>query len=221
MEGVIEEKPVKDMALTLRIRVRLLLSLTRRFSIMQLEERPTRSVSSSRTDVRGSLCRTWKPRGIGRASCSSGDRTNTLSKILLRARFQQFGGTQNWFASAGTLTLVVPFRPRRFRSARWTPVTLRKNDQCKHRKPIKPLTVLRLVKLWPHVRRHGREIGQVYRVGYYCRHCGLDIVWLVDRDGNYNWTADHEFLDRFFEILVRSRERSLYGRNRPEIGKLP
>lgn len=83
--------------------------------------------------------------------------------------------------------------------------------------PIPPRTVLRLSKLWPHARKQGRERGQVYRVGYYCRHCGRDVVWLVDDDGHYNWTADREFIERHFEVLEVSRERSLYGKGKPAI----
>jgi hypothetical protein len=86
--------------------------------------------------------------------------------------------------------------------------------------PLRPLTVLRLKRLWPQARKHGHEIGQIYRVGYYCKNCGLNVIWLVDSDGTYDWTADQEFVDRFFEIVEPSRERSLYGKNRPKLGKL-
>lgn len=87
-------------------------------------------------------------------------------------------------------------------------------------KPIPPKTVLRLTKLWPHARKQGREIGQIYRVGYYCPHCGRDTIWLVDPNGIYNWTADREFVERFFEVITASQERSLYGKGRPKIGPL-
>ena len=86
--------------------------------------------------------------------------------------------------------------------------------------PLPPRTILRLSKLWPHARKHGRERGQVYRVGYYCRCCGRDTIWLVDRNGAYNWTADHEFIERFFEVVELSRERSLFGKGKPKIEPL-
>jgi len=85
--------------------------------------------------------------------------------------------------------------------------------------PIRPLTVLRLKKLWPHARKHGHAIGQIYRVGYYCKDCGVHTIWLVDNAGSYNWTVDQKFVDNFFEIVQPSHERSLYGRNRPKLGK--
>jgi hypothetical protein len=88
------------------------------------------------------------------------------------------------------------------------------------RKPLPPRTILRLTKLWPHARKQGRERGQIYRVGYYCRHCGPTIVWLVDRNGNYKWTAARQFIDRFFEIVELSSERSLYGKGKPKLGPL-
>ncbi|HEX8312568.1 MAG TPA: hypothetical protein VF614_14695 [Chthoniobacteraceae bacterium] len=86
--------------------------------------------------------------------------------------------------------------------------------------PLPPLTLLRLIRLWPHARRHGREIGQLYRVGYYSPQDGLDCVWLVDRNGAYNWTADHAFVAKHFEMIRRSRERSRYGAQRPRLSPL-
>lgn len=86
--------------------------------------------------------------------------------------------------------------------------------------PIPPRTVLRLAKLWPHARKQGHERGQIYRVGYYCRHCGRDTIWLVDSNGGYNWTADRTFIDRHFELVEVSNERSLYGKGKPKIEPL-
>jgi hypothetical protein len=88
------------------------------------------------------------------------------------------------------------------------------------KKPLPPRTVLRLVRLWPHARKQGREVGQIYRVGYYCRDCGPRIVELVNSQGEYKWTADHEFIERHFQLVELSDERSLYGRNRPKLGRL-
>jgi len=87
-------------------------------------------------------------------------------------------------------------------------------------RPIPPRTVLKLRRLWPHARRHGREVGQTYRVGYYCRSCGTETIWLVGADGRYNWTADRPFVSRFFDVVETSNERSLYGRNRPRLTPL-
>jgi len=81
----------------------------------------------------------------------------------------------------------------------------------------KPLTVLRIIKLWPHARKKGHEVGQIYRIGYYSKQDGLELIWLVDDNGEYNWTADNEFIDKYFEIIEPSKERSIYGNNRPKI----
>ncbi len=86
--------------------------------------------------------------------------------------------------------------------------------------PLPPRTVLRLARLWPHARKRGREVGQIYRVGYYCKGCGTDLIWLVDADGGYNWTADRRFIVRYFEVVELSHETSLYGRKRAPLGPL-
>ena len=86
------------------------------------------------------------------------------------------------------------------------------------RKILSPLSVVRIRKLWPHARKQGREIGQVYRVGYYCKDCGTEDIWLVDENGNYSWTVDLDFIENFFEIIEESNEPSLYGEGKSPIG---
>jgi hypothetical protein len=49
---------------------------------------------------------------------------------------------------------------------------------------------------------------------------GLDCIWLVNEEGNYEQAIDHEFVNKFFEIESISRERSLYGRGRPKLRPL-
>ena len=60
------------------------------------------------------------------------------------------------------------------------------------------------------------KAGRVFRVGYYSKMDGLDCIWLVDETGNYDQTIDHECLNKFFEIRSIAKERSLYGRGRPQ-----
>ena len=88
------------------------------------------------------------------------------------------------------------------------------------KRPLPPRTVLRLLRLWPHARKQGCEIGQIWRVGYYSRQDGDDTVWLVDQNGKYSWTANHDFISRHFEIVEISNEKSLYGAARETIGPL-
>jgi len=49
---------------------------------------------------------------------------------------------------------------------------------------------------------------------------GLDCIWLVNEKGKYEQTIDHDFLQRHFEIETVSKERSLYGKNRPQFGPI-
>lgn len=83
---------------------------------------------------------------------------------------------------------------------------------------LPPHTTLRLTKLWPHARRRGHEIGEFWRVGYYCKHCGLDTIWLVNKGGTPCWTVDLPFVEKHFEAVVKSTDRSLYGKGRPPMG---
>lgn len=85
------------------------------------------------------------------------------------------------------------------------------------KRPISPLSIVRIKTLWPHARKQKHEVGQTLRVGYYSPQDGLDCIWLVDDAGNYFWTIDQEFLDKHFEIVERSKETSLYGRARPRL----
>lgn len=85
------------------------------------------------------------------------------------------------------------------------------------KRPIPPLSVVRLKKLWPHARSKGHEIGQTLRVGYYSRQDGLDCIWLVNDEAEYFWTMDHDFLEEHFEIQNRSTETSFYGASRPKM----
>lgn len=60
--------------------------------------------------------------------------------------------------------------------------------------------------------------GRIFRIGYYSKQDGLDCVWLVDDDGNYNETVDQEMIRTHFEVLERSGETDFYGVDRPVIG---
>jgi hypothetical protein len=80
--------------------------------------------------------------------------------------------------------------------------------------PIPPRSVVR--KARREVRSDG-DIGRIFRIGYYGQIDGLDCIWLVSEDGDYEQTTDHEGLYRCYDVLMVSDERSLYGKNRPKI----
>ncbi len=50
------------------------------------------------------------------------------------------------------------------------------------------------------------------------------MVWIVSGSSMpraaINWTADHAFIAQHFEIVRLSKERSMYGSNRPQLGRL-
>lgn len=64
------------------------------------------------------------------------------------------------------------------------------------------------------------QVGRQFRVGYYCRNDGLDTVWLVNEEGEYEQSIDHESLLRYFVIDKLSKETDLYGRKRARLGRL-
>lgn len=84
-----------------------------------------------------------------------------------------------------------------------------RRNEMKRKEIVMPGTKLKLVKLWPHGRKR-HETGERWKVGYYCRTCGLDTIWLVDKKGKYSWTIDYDFLNKHFEIKEKSKIRNLY-----------
>jgi hypothetical protein len=65
-----------------------------------------------------------------------------------------------------------------------------------------------------------KEVGRKFRIGYYSKMDGLDCIWLVDAKGKYNQSIDHEYLNKFFDIQFIAKERSLYGRGRPQFSPI-
>ncbi len=92
------------------------------------------------------------------------------------------------------------------------------SDRWKMKNPVPPLSVVVLKKLWPHARKQGHEIGEQRRIGYYSRQDGLDCIWLVNQKGEYDWTIDHSFLRKHFDVIERSEETSFFGVRRKVIG---
>jgi hypothetical protein len=85
-------------------------------------------------------------------------------------------------------------------------------------KPLPPRTVLRLVKLWPHARKKGHDIGEIRRVGFYSEQDGLDCIWLVNDEGEYDWTADHRWVFDKFEIVNLANETDFFGKSKRRLG---
>jgi hypothetical protein len=82
--------------------------------------------------------------------------------------------------------------------------------------PIPPLSVVRAAyKGRSHSFR--KQNGRIFRVGYYSRMDGLDCIWLVNDEGRYEQTVDHEFLYRHFDIIHFADHTNWYGRRCPKI----
>src|SRR6266446_4550433 len=87
-------------------------------------------------------------------------------------------------------------------------------------RPISPRTVVELVRADRRTGAWKANIGRRFRVGYYNRQDGLDCIWLVNDEGEYEQTTDHEALSKYFKIIKRSKEKDLFGRNRRRLPRL-
>jgi len=77
-------------------------------------------------------------------------------------------------------------------------------------RPYLPGTVLELIRLWPHARKHGYDRGDRFLVGPYCPGCGPGIVWLFRPGGEPECTADPQWLNQHFKVVLLSKSRCLY-----------
>lgn len=83
--------------------------------------------------------------------------------------------------------------------------------------PIPPLSVVRLSRADRQAPNWRRQTGRIFRVGYYSRMDGLNCIWLVNDEGEYEQATNHEFLYRYFDIVQLSNHKNWYGRRRPRI----
>jgi HEAT repeats len=87
-------------------------------------------------------------------------------------------------------------------------------------KIIPPRSRVRLIRADGQPPALREDVGRQFRVDYYSRKDGLDCIWLVNEDGEYEQTTDRKFLLKYFDIEHLSREGSLFGRGRPRLGKI-
>jgi hypothetical protein len=95
---------------------------------------------------------------------------------------------------------------------------MRKPSSVPMSKPIPPKSVVRLVASPKPSPRWKKNVGAIFRVGYYSRKDGLDCVWLVNESGEYQETVDHDYLSKYFDVIQISDEKNLYGMRKPPIG---
>ncbi|MCA9469427.1 MAG: hypothetical protein KC643_28840 [Nitrospira sp.] len=86
--------------------------------------------------------------------------------------------------------------------------------------PIPPRSIVELIKADKKTPCWKDRLGKRYRVGYYSKNDGLDVIWLVDDKGIYEGTTDHKFLFKYFKIIRLSKETDLYGLNRSRLGPI-
>jgi hypothetical protein len=82
--------------------------------------------------------------------------------------------------------------------------------------PIPPLSIVRASYKGRSLSFRKRN-GRVFRVGYYSRQDGLDCIWLVNDEGKYEQTVDHDFLYRHFDVIQFADHENWYGRRRKKI----
>lgn len=86
--------------------------------------------------------------------------------------------------------------------------------------PIPPRSIIELIKADRKTPGWKEQIGMQYRIGYYFPNDGLDVIWLVDGEGKYCETTDHEFLFKYFKIIRLSKETDFFGIKRRRLGPL-
>jgi hypothetical protein len=87
-------------------------------------------------------------------------------------------------------------------------------------KVIPPLSRVRLVRTDKRTPTWRKDVGRQFRVGYYSRKDGVDCIWLVNENGEYEQTTDRDFLLKHFEIERLSQEKNFYGVGKRRLGKM-
>lgn len=96
----------------------------------------------------------------------------------------------------------------------------RQTSVTRRRGAIPPKSILELVRADSKTPLWANSLGSRYRVGYYNRRDGLDVVWLVDESGTYVATASQDSIAKYFRVVRRSNETRLFGVGRRRLGPL-
>lgn len=88
------------------------------------------------------------------------------------------------------------------------------------RNPIPPKSVVRLVEADDSCPNWKPIIRQKFRIGYYSKQDGFDFIELVNDQGIYEQSTNHEYLNKYFEIIEVSDETDFYGVNRENLKPL-
>ena len=85
---------------------------------------------------------------------------------------------------------------------------------------IPPTSLVRIIDADDRMPKLKAQLGRQFRIGYYRPRDGLDVIWLVDDEGNYCETTNRKFLLRYFEIESIASEGDYFGKDRPPLGPL-
>jgi len=85
---------------------------------------------------------------------------------------------------------------------------------------IPPRSRVRLIRVDDQAPVWKKQVGRQFRVGYYDPKDGLNCIWLVNEDGEYEQTTDRKFLLKYFDIEYLSEERSFFGRGRRRLRRI-
>jgi hypothetical protein len=91
------------------------------------------------------------------------------------------------------------------------------DDETHFPRYLPPRTVVRLIHADRSTGWH-TQIGQIYRIGYYSPNDGLQLVWLVDENGEYSDSCMQHEMPRYFKIERLSDETDFFGLNRRRLG---
>ena len=82
-------------------------------------------------------------------------------------------------------------------------------------KIIPPRSIFRLVRSDTKTPVWNAHVGRTFRIGYYSRKDGLDVIWLVNEQGKYEQATDRNFLIKYFVPIKITDETNLYGTGKP------
>lgn len=82
-----------------------------------------------------------------------------------------------------------------------------KTLQCEVVPPRSKFKLVRSDESTPMWKDH---LGRIFRIGYYSKQDGLECIWLVDEQGQYDQTTSREYLVKYFEPIEISDEADFY-----------
>jgi hypothetical protein len=85
---------------------------------------------------------------------------------------------------------------------------------------IPPRSRVRLIRADKRTPEWRKDVGRQFRVGYYSRKDGLDCIWLVNENGEYEQTTDRKFLAKHFDVERLSNETNVYGVGKRRLGRI-